>query len=46
MHLALLSVYDKTGIVELATQLAALGFRLVASGGTSRTLKQANLSVL
>ena len=34
---ALLSVYDKTGIVELASGLADLGWDLVSSGGTARS---------
>ena len=33
---ALLSVYDKTGIVELAAGLSELGWELVSSGGTAR----------
>ena len=40
---ALLSVWDKTGIVEFATSLAALGFELVSTGGTARMLKDAGL---
>ena len=32
---ALLSVYDKTGIVEFATSLSQLGFELVSTGGTA-----------
>ncbi|KAJ2221927.1 bifunctional phosphoribosylaminoimidazolecarboxamide formyltransferase/IMP cyclohydrolase, partial [Coemansia sp. RSA 518] len=43
--IALLSVYDKTGLVELGTELAALGVSLVASGGTSKALRQAGLEV-
>ncbi|HUZ77901.1 MAG TPA: bifunctional phosphoribosylaminoimidazolecarboxamide formyltransferase/IMP cyclohydrolase [Chloroflexota bacterium] len=43
---ALISVYDKTGIAEFATQLAALGAELVSSGGTAATLRAAGLSVL
>jgi phosphoribosylaminoimidazolecarboxamide formyltransferase/IMP cyclohydrolase len=43
---ALLSVYDKTGIVEFATGLDALGFQLVSTGGTARTLRQAGLEVI
>jgi len=43
---ALLSVYDKTGIVELATGLTELGWELISSGGTWRTLTDAGLSVL
>ena len=43
---ALLSVYDKTGVVELATGLRDLGFDLVASGGTARVLAEAGLDVV
>ena len=32
---ALLSVYDKTGVVELAKGLHELGWELVSSGGLS-----------
>ena len=32
----LLSVYDKTGVVEFAAALVAMGHELVSSGGTSR----------
>lgn len=42
---ALLSVYDKTGIVELAGELAAAGVELISTGGTARTLRAAGLSV-
>jgi phosphoribosylaminoimidazolecarboxamide formyltransferase/IMP cyclohydrolase len=42
---ALLSVSDKTGIVEFARSLAALGFELVSTGGTSRALAAAGLDV-
>ena len=42
---ALLSVSDKTGIVELARELAAQGFELVSTGGTARALSQAGLAV-
>ena len=42
---ALLSVYDKTGIVEFATELDALGFELLSTGGTARTLMEAGLNV-
>ncbi|HUQ63500.1 MAG TPA: bifunctional phosphoribosylaminoimidazolecarboxamide formyltransferase/IMP cyclohydrolase [Acidimicrobiales bacterium] len=40
---ALLSVYDKEGIVELARGLVDLGWELVSSGGTSRALREAGL---
>jgi phosphoribosylaminoimidazolecarboxamide formyltransferase / IMP cyclohydrolase len=42
---ALLSVYDKTGLVTFATGLAELSFELVASGGTARALSAAGLPV-
>lgn len=42
---ALLSVYDKTGVVELAAGLAGLGWELLASGGTGRSLREAGLAV-
>ncbi|MQG34882.1 MAG: bifunctional phosphoribosylaminoimidazolecarboxamide formyltransferase/IMP cyclohydrolase [SAR202 cluster bacterium] len=37
---ALLSVYDKTGIVEFARQAAAAGYELISTGGTHRTLSE------
>ncbi|HUA95717.1 MAG TPA: bifunctional phosphoribosylaminoimidazolecarboxamide formyltransferase/IMP cyclohydrolase [Acidimicrobiales bacterium] len=40
---ALLSVYDKTGLVELAAGLSDLGWELVASGQTSKALAEAGL---
>ena len=42
---ALLSVYDKTGVVELARELRSLGWDLVSSGGTAAALRDANLAV-
>jgi len=45
MPRALLSVSDKTGIVELGRGLAARGFELVSTGGTARTLADAGLAV-
>ena len=42
---ALLSVSDKTGIVDLARALAAQGVELVSTGGTARTLREAGLTV-
>ncbi|MCU1370899.1 MAG: purH [Ilumatobacteraceae bacterium] len=42
---ALLSVYDKTGIVELATGLHELGWDLVSSGGTARSIREAGIPV-
>ena len=43
---ALLSVWDKTGIVEFATGLANLGFELVSTGGTAKMLRESGLDVL
>jgi len=43
---ALLSVYDKTGVVELATALAAQDVTLVSTGGTARHLVDAGLEVV
>lgn len=43
---AILSVYDKTGLVEFARGLTDLGFELVASGGTARALRAAGLPVV
>ena len=45
MPRALLSVSDKTDIVELGRGLAARGFELVSTGGTSRVLAGAGLQV-
>lgn len=45
MPRALLSVYDKTGLIEFATALADLGWDLVASGGTERALREVGLRV-
>ncbi len=42
---ALLSVSDKTGIVEFAQGLAGLGVELVSTGGTSRELEGAGVAV-
>jgi phosphoribosylaminoimidazolecarboxamide formyltransferase/IMP cyclohydrolase len=42
---ALLSVYDKSGIVELAAGLRDLGWSLVSSGGTARAIAEAGIDV-
>jgi phosphoribosylaminoimidazolecarboxamide formyltransferase/IMP cyclohydrolase len=42
---ALLSVSDKTGLVELARVLARHGVELVSTGGTARALREAGLEV-
>lgn len=42
---ALLSVSDKTSIVELAQGLSDLGYRILSTGGTARALSAAGISV-
>ena len=42
---ALLSVSDKTGLVDLARALAGRGVELVSTGGTARALRDAGLTV-
>ena len=42
---ALLSVSDKTGLVELAQGLAAEGVQLISTGGTAKALRDAGLEV-
>ena len=42
---ALISVSDKTGIVELAETLSRIGIELLSTGGTARMLKDAGLPV-
>ncbi|XP_067892236.1 bifunctional purine biosynthesis protein PURH [Heterodontus francisci] len=44
-ELALLSVSDKTGLVDFARRLASVGLSLVASGGTAKALRDAGLVV-
>ena len=43
---ALLSVYDKTGVVELARGLVEAGWELISSGGTARAIADAGLPVV
>ncbi len=45
MPRAVLSVYDKTGIVEFARGLVDLGFEIVSTGGTARALREAGVAV-
>ncbi len=45
MPTALLSVFDKTGIVDLATALHAAGWRIVSSGGTAKAVAEAGVPV-
>jgi phosphoribosylaminoimidazolecarboxamide formyltransferase/IMP cyclohydrolase len=45
MPIALLSVTDKTGLVEFATALTASGWELLSTGGTASALRGAGLAV-
>jgi phosphoribosylaminoimidazolecarboxamide formyltransferase/IMP cyclohydrolase len=45
MPTALLSVYDKTGITEMARRLHACGWRIVSSGGTARVVAESGTPV-
>ena len=42
---ALLSVSDKTGLIELARSLAAQGVELLSTGGTAKAIRDAGLAV-
>ncbi|TPJ56557.1 bifunctional phosphoribosylaminoimidazolecarboxamide formyltransferase/IMP cyclohydrolase [Mesorhizobium sp. B2-7-1] len=42
---ALLSVFDKTGLIDFARALAAAGVELVSTGGTAKALAEAGLAV-
>lgn len=43
---ALISVSDKTGIVEFAKQLKEVGFEIISTGGTSKALQEAGVEVI
>ena len=45
MPTAILSVHNKTGLVEFAQGLASLGWTLLASGGTAKLLRDNNIPV-
>ena len=42
---ALISVTDKTGIVEFARELSGMGAELISTGGTARVLREAGVPV-
>src|SRR5258708_7759152 len=42
---ALISVFDKTGIVDFAKKLAALGIEILSTGGSAKTLRETGLPV-
>ncbi|XP_072174154.1 bifunctional purine biosynthesis protein ATIC-like [Diadema setosum] len=44
-ELAILSVFNKEGLIDFATQLHHLGLQLIASGGTSKAIKAAGIPV-
>ena len=43
---ALISVSDKTGVVELAAELKKFGVEIISTGGTASTLREAGIDVL
>ncbi|MBD3216807.1 MAG: bifunctional phosphoribosylaminoimidazolecarboxamide formyltransferase/IMP cyclohydrolase, partial [candidate division Zixibacteria bacterium] len=43
---ALISVSDKTGIIELATKLQDLGVEIISTGGTKKVLKENDIHVI
>ena len=42
---ALISVSDKTGVVEFARELAEMGVKIISTGGTAKTLAEAGIDV-
>ncbi len=45
MPTAILSVHNKTGLIDFAKGLASLGWTLLASGGTAKLLRENNINV-
>ena len=43
---ALISVSDKTGIVEFAKELMELGFEIISTGGTRKALEENGIEVI
>ena len=43
---ALISVSDKTGVVDFAKKLSAMGVRIISTGGTAKALSDAGVSVV
>jgi phosphoribosylaminoimidazolecarboxamide formyltransferase/IMP cyclohydrolase len=43
---ALISVHDKTGVVDFARGLAALGVEILSTGGTARLLRESGIAVV
>ena len=42
---ALISVFDKTGIVEFSKRLAGLNIEILSTGGTAKLLREAGVAV-
>lgn len=45
MNIAILSVYDKTGLLDLVKGLIQQNVRILASGGTARMIREAGFPV-
>jgi phosphoribosylaminoimidazolecarboxamide formyltransferase/IMP cyclohydrolase len=45
VYIALLSVYDKTNLLELAKGLKDAGVRLLGSGGTAKKIREAGIEI-
>ena len=43
---ALISVFDKTGVIELGQALSAAGVEILSSGGTAKKLQEAGIDVI
>ena len=43
---ALISVYDKTQIIDFSKRLIGLGWEIISTGRTERLLKESNLDVI
>lgn len=46
IHRALLSLADKSGLVDFASALAGRGVELVSTGGTAQVMREAGLAVV
>lgn len=46
MKYALISVFDKTGIVDFARQIANLGYKIISTGGTAKTLIENGIQII
>ncbi|HLE08537.1 MAG TPA: IMP cyclohydrolase, partial [Thermodesulfobacteriota bacterium] len=43
---AIISVTDKTGILEFAKELAKMGVEIISTGGTAELLKKGGVTVI